>query len=283
VLDKVRHGNTVEYLRRALRGKAMRVVDDVVSSYFRRQDEQIERLRAEVSQLRGELARATERVVDHTSRIEIRSRRDMVAAGEIEAARESAAFIRDHMANARHFDNPHATLEHALTLAPTGGLALEFGVYSGQTLKIIATARQGERVYGFDSFEGLPETWRSGFPAGTFAVTEPPDVPGAELVVGWFADTLPGFLAEHPGPVDFLHIDADLYSAAVTVLEHVGPRLRPGSVVVFDEYFNYPGWQRDEHRAWLEYVERTGTTFDYVAYTYDHEQVVVVIGDRAHG
>ena len=86
---------------------------------------------------------------------------------------------------------------------------------------------------------------------------------------------LPGFLAEHPGPVDLLHVDADLYSAADTVLTLVGPRLHAGSVVVFDEYFNYPGWQRHEHQAWQEYVERTGTTFSYEAYTYDHEQVVV--------
>lgn len=280
MLDKIRHAQSVEYVRRAVRDKAMRVVDDVVSTYFRRQDDQIDRLRSEVADLRAELARATDRVVDHTSRIEIRARRDVVAAGEVEAAKESAAFVREHMLGARHFDNPPATLEHALTLAPTGGLALEFGVFSGQTLKIIATAREGEQVFGFDSFEGLPENWRSGFPAGTFGVSELPDVPGAELVVGWFADTLPDFMAAHEGPVDFLHVDADLYSAAVTVLEQVGPRLRPGSIVVFDEYFNYPGWQRHEHRAWMEYVERTGTQFDYVAYTYDHEQVVVRIVER---
>ncbi len=280
MLDKVRHNDVVEYLRRALRGKAMRVVDDVVAPYFRRQGEQIDELRREVAGLRAELGRATDRVVDHTSRIEIRSRRDLVAAGEIDAARESAAFIRDHMTSARRFENPHATLTHGLALAPTGGLALEFGVYSGETLKIIAAARDGAGVFGFDSFQGLPEAWRADFPAGTFAVPQPPDVPEAELVVGWFADTLPDFLAAHPGQVDFLHVDADLYSAAVTVLELVGPRLADGGVIVFDEYFNYPGWQRHEHRAWLEYVERTGTAFDYEAYTYDHEQVVVRVRGR---
>ena len=39
------------------------------------------------------------------------------------------------------------------------------------------------------------------------------------------------------------------------MLEHVGPRLRPGSVVVFDEYLNHPGWEDGEHRAWTEYLE----------------------------
>ena len=100
-------------------------------------------------------------------------------------------------------------------------------------------------------------------------------MPGAALVVGWFDETLPGFLGQHEGPVDFLHVDCDLYSSTVTVLEHVGPRLRPGSVVVFDEYFNYPGWQGGEHLAWQEYCARHQLSFSYEAYSRADEQVVV--------
>lgn len=85
---------------------------------------------------------------------------------------------------------------------------------------------------------------------------EVPDVPGAQIVQGMFADVLPGFLSEHPGAVAFVHVDSDLYSSAMTVLVHVGPRLVEGSVVLFDEYYNYPDWHRHEHRALLEYAER---------------------------
>jgi hypothetical protein len=81
--------------------------------------------------------------------------------------------------------------------------------------------------------------------------------------------------------VAFLHLDADLYSSTVTVLEHVGPRLRPGSVIVFDEYFNYPGWEQHEHRAWLEFVAKTGITYQYVAYTCNNEQVAVVVKEAS--
>jgi predicted O-methyltransferase YrrM len=208
---------------------------------------------------------------------ESRARRDLVAAGERAAAASSARFLNVEMAEARALPDPAATLAHALSLAPSGGLALEFGVYSGRTLSMIAQARPGGAVYGFDSFAGLPETWRAGFRAGAFGdVPEPPDVPGAEIVVGMFADTVPGFLAAHPGPVDLLHLDADLYSSTATVLDLVGPRLRPGSVVVFDEFFNYPGWEQHEARAWREHVAATpGRSFRYEAYTVDNEQVVV--------
>src|SRR5918997_6672382 len=88
---------------------------------------------------------------------------------------------------------------------------------------------QARPSFRFDSFQGLPEDWCSNIPAGTFATGQLPDVPGAKLVVGWFNDTLAciwmqtSTRRQPPSP------------------EHVGPRLRPGSVIVFDEYLNYRG------------------------------------------
>jgi hypothetical protein len=61
----------------------------------------------------------------------------------------------------------------------------------------------------------------------------------------------------------------------VTVLEAVEDRLRVGTVVLFDEYFNFPGWQEHEHRAWTEFVAETGLEFEYLGYTADDEQVAV--------
>jgi len=246
-------------LRRLVRDKALALIDHVVSDYHRKQV-------AELHQLRTDL-----RELEH------RIRRDLAFAADREAALESTRFALQHMPTARRLPDATATLEYGLSLAPAGGMALEFGVYSGSTLKVIANARGGELVYGFDSFQGLPENWRSGFPAGTFSTDGLPDVPGAELVVGLFADTLPGFLAEHQGPVSFLHVDCDLYSSTVTVLEHAGPRLRAGSIVVFDEYFNYPGWREHEYRAWQEYTTERGLAFTYEGYAADNEQVVVRI------
>jgi hypothetical protein len=276
--------------RRAVRAKAVRVVDEVVSRYHREQSAQVAELHTQVAELHHALAdlrarlnedlRAqSDRVLETLGHVEHRARRDLSYMGEAEAALLSSRFVSSHMAGARSFPDPHSTLEYALSLAPEEGMALEFGVYSGITLQIIAAARDGE-VYGFDSFEGLPESWRAGFPVGAFDdVRGLTDVPGADLVVGWFDEVLPGFLAEHPGPVALLHVDCDLYSSAKTVLDLVGPRLRPGSVVAFDEYFNYPGWPEHEHRAWQEYVAAHGLRFDYVGYTIDHEQVVVRITD----
>jgi hypothetical protein len=274
----------VKGIRRAVQAKLAGTVDEVlrrhraeqtahIDEQFRKIEQRFERFEQSQEELRRQIGRTADRVGE----LETRMRRDITLAGDQHATLEASIFATEQMTTAKQCAYAHETFEYALTLAPTGGLALEFGVYSGATLKVIAAARGGERVFGFDSFKGLPSDWRSGFPAGIFQVEDPPDVPGAELVIGLFDDVLPEFLDAHPGVVDFLHVDSDLYSSAKTVLDLVGPRLAVGSVIVFDEFFNYPGWRQHEYRAWAEYVERTGVRFDYRAYSSDNEQVVVQI------
>lgn len=266
-------------LVRRARRSAGRLVDEVLA---RHTAAQTAALRAELAGLRDTLDDRLRHEVDRAIRevhaAEVRDRRDMIAAGEREAVVSSARFARESMPDAVMLAAPAETLAHALGLAPTGGMALEFGVYTGGTLRAIAHGRGDGRVYGFDSFAGLPELWRSGFGPGAFDDVEGlPDVPGAELVVGLFTDTVHEFLRSHPGPVDFLHVDSDLYSSAVTVLEAVGPRLRPGSIVLFDEFCNFPDWEQHEARAWWEYVDKHDVRFRYACYTLNNEQVAVRI------
>ncbi|MCL2532917.1 MAG: class I SAM-dependent methyltransferase [Nocardiaceae bacterium] len=238
---------------------------------------EMKRVLEELAQARGQVAAVNERF----DQLEQRTRRDISNALDIHASAESAQFVLDHMPTSPVFWHPHETLRYALDLVKVDGLALEFGVASGTTLRIVTESlcATGHEVWGFDVWTGLPEAWRTGFPAGEFAQQSAPSVPGAQLVSGLFEDTLPGFLADHAGPVAFAHLDADLYSSTRTVLDLIGDRLIPGSVLVFDEYFNYPGWQNHEHRAWTEFVARTGIEFDYLAYTANHEQVVVRLRD----
>ncbi|MFC9786937.1 class I SAM-dependent methyltransferase [Rhodococcus sp. NPDC127528] len=242
---------------------------------------------AELSATNGELARVLSELAlartqiatvgERLAELEERERRDITHALDVRAAADTAAFVLDRMPTAEVRWDPHETLRYALDLVRGDGLALEFGVASGTTLTIVAEMLRpaGHDVFGFDVFTGLPEAWRTGFPAGEFARESVPAVPGAQIVEGLFEDTLPGFLASHPGPIAFAHLDADLYSSTATVLGLIGNRLRPGTVLVFDEFFNYPGWQQHEYRAWTEFVDRTGVRFEYLAYTGNHEQVVV--------
>lgn len=152
------------------------------------------------------------------------------------------------------------TLRHVLDLKPAG-TAVEFGVGSGRSLRMIAGRMP---VIGLDSFRGLPERWRDGFETGMFACT-PPLVDNATLVVGLFEDTLP--LVAFPADVGLWHLDADLESSTRTILSHIGPHLRAGAYVVFDEFHGWPGWESGgEYRAWTEYVEASGIKYEVIGH-----------------
>ncbi len=91
---------------------------------------------------------------------------------------------------------------------------------------------------------------------------------------------LPEFLDRHPGVVAFAHIDCDLYSATSTVLSSLRDRIAPGSVLVFDEYFNYPGWEMHEFRAWREFASVQEVSYEYIGLVPSHQQVAVRILGR---
>jgi tetratricopeptide (TPR) repeat protein len=189
------------------------------------------------------------------------------------------AYAREHLQTRAGFRLRAELLEHALRQAPADGLMLEFGVASGVTLRFLATLTRGP-VYGFDSFAGLPADWQPSYPAGAFAQTKLPSnlPPNAHLVVGLFAETLPAFVAAHPEPIGFLHVDCDLYASTRIVFDTLGDRLLPGAVIVFDEYLGYPGWREHEYRAFQEFVARTGRTFEHVGWIPGGMQVAVKVG-----
>lgn len=204
------------------------------------------------------------------------------------ATRESADWLlRNVPAGARSFDNKEATLEWALMETTGSGYALEFGVGEGTSLATIVRMMEynAEKVVGFDSFEGLPEDWKPGFPRGTFSATQEEvdqivSEAGCEVVIGLFENSLTWWLQENQKPISFLHIDSDLYSSALTVLNETWKRWERGTIIVFDEFFNYPGWMQGEARAWLDFLgelEEGDISFEYIGYTYNHQQLVIRI------
>ena len=191
---------------------------------------------------------------------------EMVA--HVMAATSSADYMVNHMTDARNLVRRSNLLEFALGECAVQGLVLEFGVYRGRSLRTIAE-RAGQEVHGFDSFEGLPQDWTYFQKQGRFSLQgEVPaiDIPGVRIHQGWFDRTLPGFLDAHPGPARFIHVDCDVYSSATTVLQSLTPRIASGTVIVFDEYLNYPGWQQHEYRAFQEFIAQTGKRYRYIGF-----------------
>jgi hypothetical protein len=196
----------------------------------------------------------------------------------LRALQRSVDYVERMMPDALAFDTQRELIEFTLKAVAVEGHYLEFGVFTGGTARFIAR-RIGKRpIHGFDSFEGLPEAW-SGFNLGPKAFNlkgRLPHLPGNVLLhPGYFNTSLPKWLNEHVGPIAFIHLDCDLYSATKTVLDLTASRLTPGSVILFDEYFNYPNWEQHEFRAFQEFVKEYRVKYTYLGFA--RQQVAVRI------
>lgn len=192
----------------------------------------------------------------------------------LEAKKETLAYIKDNMVDAPYFEKHSKLVKFVLGEVKQQGLYLEFGVGRGKSMRWIASEVAGT-VHGFDSFEGIQEHW-NGNPIGAFAQRKMPKVPdNVEFHIGYFNATLPGFLASHNDPIAFLHVDCDLYSSTVTLFELLGDRLQTGSIILFDEYYNFHRWQQHEFKAFQEFVVTSGLKYEYIGYSVTGQQAAV--------
>jgi hypothetical protein len=192
---------------------------------------------------------------------------------------ESAAFIDRCMPMAQSYADKFGLLQASIAQVEVSGLYCECGFYRGETINFIASLVPAE-IHGFDSFEGLPENWRVCHPTGAFALFQLPHVrSNVRLHRGWFEDSILDFKQKHAAPVAFLHLDAALYTSTRTVLELLADRIVAGTVLQFDEFFNYPGWQDGEYKAFVEFCSKRGAEPRYLGYTSCDEQVAVKIAN----
>lgn len=201
----------------------------------------------------------------------------------------SVDYIENNMRDALGFETQKEVLDYALSQTTVSGDYFEFGVFAGTTIRYIAKrlkrlGRSDAIIHGFDSFEGLPEAW-GGFNLDKSAFARGgrlPRVPSSVVLHrGWFTDMIPKWRASLAKPVAFIHIDCDIYSSTVQALEGLYDYMQTGTVIVFDEYFNYPNWQQHEFKAWHEFVDRHELTYDYLAFA--RRQVAIRIRNTGKG
>jgi O-methyltransferase len=154
-------------------------------------------------------------------------------------------------------------------LAGRSGAYVECGVARGGCLALMSVLAGPDRlVWGFDSFEGMPEltdedqgsgkAWvgfRCSGTAGEAAVAATFDALGlpmdnVRLVKGWFEDSLPARV-EQIGEIAILRLDCDWYRATRFSLETLYDSVIPGGVVIIDDYLTFTGCSRavDEFRV----------------------------------
>lgn len=152
---------------------------------------------------------------------------------------------------------------------------LEFGVYQGDSIRrwCDLNDQPASRFWGFDTFTGLPDAWsnftgtkgRGYFDTGGVLPTI--DDRRVSFVKGMFQETLVTFLDSFASSGDLvIHIDSDIYASALYVLTVLHPVLRPGTIIIFDEFSSV----MQEFRALEDYC---------AAYLRAYEVLAAVLSD----
>jgi Macrocin-O-methyltransferase (TylF) len=163
----------------------------------------------------------------------------------------------------------------------------EFGVFSGQSIKIFLNnikESSFNTLWGFDSFEGLPEcnaeplfqdSWAAGgFDSRKlFDKSTPEDAskhienmignPKYKPIIGFYENTLNDDMAKRMKPALIVDIDVDLYSSAYTVLDFVfrNKLYVKGTLLMYDDWGGSIGWETrssGESRAHAELTKKYG-------------------------
>lgn len=171
------------------------------------------------------------------------------------AAQEKNDFYSDFFNFSRDHSNRYKLYRHVIEKEGLNNIPLEyleFGVSQGHSIRwwISANQHPESRFYGFDTFEGLPEDW------GTYNKGEMsagiPDLSDERVafIKGLFQDTLVDFIKKYnpEGKRKIIHLDADLFSATLFVLTTLARELKPGDILLFDE-FNVP------NHEWMAYKQ----------------------------
>lgn len=192
--------------------------------------------------------------------------RSVLSALENLENESAATFIRDRLLGSESliFSSPESFRNHFFSSDYMGstGLILDFGVRrGGSTLQIgemLRTHQPDRKVYGFDSFLGIRDNWsKVDRPAGSMNLGGRPPAQlvghnNIALEIGWVEDRLPPFLRTFTEAVDFVHLDFDVYSPTAFALRSLSSQLKTGSVIIFDDFFGFPGWKHHSARAFEE-------------------------------
>jgi len=160
---------------------------------------------------------------------------------------------------------------------------LEFGVGHGNSLRWWTenNLHPDSSFWGFDTFEGLPEKYGN-YDAGRFSLDGNfPDIQDDRIrfIKGLFQQTLLKTLPDiHFKDPLIVHIDSDLYTAALFTLGILYPYLKPGDYIIFDE-FVVPG---HEFKAFEDFTRSFYLDLEPVGAINNYLQMIFRVRQGAH-
>jgi|GEM_PF-1577160 len=189
--------------------------------------------------------------------------------------KKSAEYISENLGDALLFFRDLKYWNFIIQEIPKEGLLFEFGVYKGKSINYLAEqldeTGDKRRIFGFDSFTGLagkpriPEKENNNF---NLNGRMPVVLPNVKLHKGVIEETLTTFMDNlkiKDKSIAYLHMDVKQYRSTKYILENLLPHLKKGSIIDFDNYLGYIGWQQNEFRAMAETIGNS-CEYEHVAF-----------------
>tara|TARA_Y100000816_G_scaffold255623_1_gene208561 strand:+ start:1668 stop:2381 length:714 start_codon:yes stop_codon:yes gene_type:complete len=191
-----------------------------------------------------------------------------------EVSKNCYDIFKDHFKESFVFADDNSIREFAINEAikkfDKENLFLEFGVFKGDSINLFAKnlKKRNAEILGFDSFKGLRDEWMTEEfnPPGTFDLKgkKPKVENNVKLIDGWVEDTLKNFLSNNSKKIAFIHFDLDTYKSTSIVLKLIKNLLQPGTIILFDEFYGFPNWEKYEFKAFKEEIAEN--KFKYIAF-----------------
>lgn len=201
-------------------------------------------------------------------------------------ASDKDVFVDRYFKNAVQFKSASDVRRFAYHQSKLDGVYMELGVFKGDSINVIADFNPRITIYGFDSFQGLPLDWSRAdvnMPKGTFKIDDPNYMPSVRsnvtLFKGLFSETLPIFKKDvlKERPIAFLHVDCDIYESTHEAFLILGDNIVIGTIIVFDELYNYDNYENHEWKALQELLNRNHYEAEFIAFNSEHEQAALRI------
>ena len=168
------------------------------------------------------------------------------------------------------------------------GEVVECGVFKGASYLRFVMFREifgnpfSKKIIGFDTFSKFPETSfqddekaRKQFinSAGSDSISKEQLLKilnhkglnkHIDLIEGDITETVPAYVKANPElKISLLNLDTDIYEPAVTILEHLYPKITKGGILMLDDYGTHPG----ETKAVDEYFQDTYKLMHVIDYS----------------
>lgn len=92
--------------------------------------------------------------------------------------------------------------------------------------------------------------------------------------MGDITQTLVPFLEKHDESIAFIHIDTDTYTPCAHVLRFTRPRLKNGTIILFDELIGYTNYQSHELKALLEHLPKD--SYKFISFGISHPRANLI-------